>query len=453
MRRGVFQITVFNVVSVVVLALSGCSAMNSASPHTLPPVSTSPTRLVQSAAPLSVYIGSTDGHVSALDAADGVVRWRSVVASSASTTTVAAVAEGAVFVSAANVNKLPRATTLAALRTSDGYVLWHLSLAGAAAVIATGPGVVFVALDGEGVLPHEILMLRALDGKVLWRTQIVGAGPLHASLHAGTIYVTSFTTQLPSPGYFYASTIVYALNASTGTVSWHSTLGRTDYLAAVADGAVYLVDTGTDVVCEPQALHVLSASDGMERWRSEGTLLRLIGMEQGRAFVAVVPEGCAATTYDHLLLSARTAGDGSTVWQADVSAAYGGLLAGDVIYLPGAGTVLAAYRAADGARLWSVPGESGRLWVLDAGLYTSIAGQGLDALDPVTGAVRWRYRPGDDVWSLTIADGILFGISSRQTTDSARDQAIIALTTSDGRVRWRFQIGTSAVAPPTPIVG
>ncbi len=450
MRRGVFQTTLCIVFSVVVLAGSGCGRTNAASPHATPRTSSSPTRLAQPTAPLSVYIGSTDGTVAALNAASGTLRWRSVVASSASTTTVAALAEGAVYVSATNVNKHPLTTYLAALRASDGSVLWHATLAGAAAVVATGPGVVYLAFSGDGTNPHEMQMLRAEDGAVVWRTQVEGAGPLHASMHEGTIYVTSFTTQLPSPGYYYASTIVYALDASTGAVSWRTSIGRTNYLAEVAGGAVYLVDTGTDVVCDPHVLHVLGASDGAERWHSKGTLLNLIGVEQGRAYVAVVPEGCAALTYDHAPLSALNTGDGSKVWQIDVPSAFSGPLANGVIYVPGAGTVLAAYRARDGSRLWQVQGESGRLWILDAGLYTSVAGQGLDALDPATGAVRWRYRPGDDVSLSTIANGILYGISSRQITGSSRNQAIVALTTSNGKLLWTFQIGTS---DDTPIVG
>jgi outer membrane protein assembly factor BamB len=453
MKRSVLPITVYFAVSVILLLSgSGCGGTYATSPHAQATARASApsTRLAQQTAPLSVYIGSTEGAVTALNAASGVLRWRSVVAGSASTTTIAGLSDGAVYVSAINVNQQPLTTELAALRLHDGTILWHTSVAGTASVVATGSGVVYLALDGDGRTPHELQMVRAQDGAVLWHTQVAGAGPLRASVHEGTIYVTSFTSLLPSPGYYYASTNVYALSAGTGAVSWHVALGRTNYLAAVADGAVYLVDTGTDVVCEPNALHVLSASDGVERWHSEGTLLRLIGVEQGRAYVAIVPEGCAALSYDHSELSARNAGDGSLVWQIDVPSAYSGPLTNGVIYLPGAGGILAAYRAMDGARLWRVQGESGQVWVLDQGLYTSVAGQGLDALDSTTGAVRWRYRPGDDVALATITNGILYGISSRQILGSTRQQAIVALTTRDGKLLWTFPIGASE---DTPLVG
>jgi outer membrane protein assembly factor BamB len=452
MRRGVVPTKVLVIVSVVLLATCGCSTTNASSPHTTPGASVPATRLAQPAAPLSVYTGSTDGSVSAFDAVSGAVRWRSIVASSGSTITVAALGDGAVYVSATNVIQHPLTTVLAALRASDGSVLWHTAPAGTATIVATDPGIVYLALDRGEVTPHEIQMLRAQDGAVLWRTQVEGAGPLHASMHEGTLYVTSFTTQVPSPGYFYESTMVYALNARTGAIAWRTALGRTDYLAAVADGAVYLVDTGTDVVCEPNVLHVLSARDGTERWHSEGTLLRLIGAEQGRAYVGVVPEGCAAIAYDHMALSARNMGDGAILWQVDVPSAYSGPLANGVIYMPGADTSLAAYSARDGSRLWHVQGESGQLWALDQGLYASDAGVGLDALNPANGSVQWRFQTHDAVFVATLVNGILYGVISSRISDSLSNQAVVALQASTGEVIWRTQLGASA-GTPTVIVG
>jgi outer membrane protein assembly factor BamB len=451
MRRGVVPTKVLVILSVVLLATCGCSTTNASSPHTTPGASVPPTRVAQPAAPLSVYTGSTDGSVSAFDAVSGAVRWHSVVASSGSTITVAALGDDAVYVSATNVMQHPLTTILAALRASDGSVLWHKAPAGTVSIVATGPGVVYLALDRGEVTPHEIQMLRAQDGAVLWHILVEGAGPLYASMHEGTIYVTSFTTQVPSPGYFYASTVVYALDARTGAISWRTTLARTNYLAAVAGGAVYFVDTGTDVVCEPNVLHVLSASDGTERWHSEGTLLRLIGVEQGRAYVAAVPETCAALAYDHTALSARNTSDGSSVWETDVPSAFSGPLANGVIYLPGADTALAAYSARDGSRLWHVQGESGQLWALDQGLYASVAGVGLDALNPANGSVRWRLQTHDAVFVATLVNGILYAVISSKLSDSLWNQAVVALRASTGEVIWRAQLSASADTPTVTV--
>jgi outer membrane protein assembly factor BamB len=140
MPRGIFATTLVIFASVLVVAGSGCSGTSASSPHATPGASSPPTRLAQPIAPLSVYIGSTDGSVSALDAASGAVRWRALIASSASTITVAALAESALYVTAANANASPLTTDLAMLRARDGAVLWHASFAGTAAVVATGQG-------------------------------------------------------------------------------------------------------------------------------------------------------------------------------------------------------------------------------------------------------------------------------------------------------------------------
>ena len=404
-------------------------------------------------APLSVYIGSIDGAISALNADNGTVRWRSVVATSSTSrvVTVAALADGVVYATGADIRTGSTSTFLYALRASDGSALWQKTLVGAGVVIAARECVVYFALGGSGSTPNEIQMLRAQDGAVLWRTQVEGTGPLHARVSQGTLYVTSFTTLLPSPGYYYASTHLYALNLSTGAISWHSQLARTNYVAAAANGEVYLIDSGTDVVCDPKVLHVLSANDGKERWQIAGTLLNLIGVEPGRTYVTDIPEGCSAPTYDHIVLRALNTDDGSSVWQVELqSQDYGGSIANGVIYLPGEGNAIGAYSARNGSLLWRDQGESGQLWVLDEGLYTSIWGMGLDALNPATGAVRWRYRTSDLVSLSAVVHGILYGVSSHQSTSSSWNQALVAITSSDGQLLWRFPIGPNE---DSPIIG
>src|SRR5262249_58130966 len=120
---------------------------------------------------------------------------------------------------------------------------------------------------------------RAQDGAIRWRTQVAGTGPLHASIYDGALFVTSYNTMLPSPGYFYDATYLYALNANTGAVYWHRLIARTNSVVMVTNGLVYVHDTGTDVVCDPSVLSVLSASDGTERWHTAGSLLDFIGIE------------------------------------------------------------------------------------------------------------------------------------------------------------------------------
>src|SRR5260221_1685562 len=452
MRRAVFQTTVCIVFSVVVRYGTACDRTNAASTHSTSRTSSSPTSLAQPTAPLSVYIGSTDGSVSALDAASGAVRWRSQLAG-AGVTTVAALVGGVVYVGANDTgNHPPRMAFRAALRASDGAVLWHKTLAGARAVAAVAKGVVYVTFGGDSTgpsQPNELRALRAQDGSELWRTQVAGTGPLHGSMYDGTLYVTSFNALLPSPGYFYDATFLYALNAGTGAAYWHTQIARTDAVAMVADGRVYLLDSGTDVVCEPRVLHVLSVSDGSERWHAEGTFLEFLGVEHELVYVADVPEGCRAVAYDHGALYALHCADGSSAWGSDTP--FGsGILTDGALYLPASDGDLAAYSTRSGVLLWRVRGESGHVYVFNGVLYTSVPGAGLDALNPANGSVQWHFQTHDVVSLSTAANGILYGVISYRISDSMWNQAVVALRASTGELLWRFHIGAGE---DTPIMG
>ncbi len=457
MQRTPFQVCLL----ILLLLLAGCSGIGATSPPHAPGSSSSQI-IAQPAAPLSVYIGGAAGTVFALNPDGGTVRWQSQVAN-ASTTTVAALADGVVYVGANDPGNHPsRIASLSAFRASDGMLLWHKALAGASAIAAISKGVVYLTFGGDGSAssqPNEILALRAQDGSVLWDAHLDGMGPVRARLFNGTLYVTSFNTLVPSPGYYYDVTFVYALNASTGAVTWHKSVGRTNYVVAVADAQVYLLDTGTDYVCDPKALHVLRASDGVERWQTVGTFLNLLGVEQGMAYVVDVPEGCAAQDYTHGALYALHTADGSRAWQVAASPGLGALSKG-VIYLPSAGGnangssakggSLDAYSARNGALLWHAQGESGQVSVFNGVLYTSMWGLALDALNPANGARQWRYQTGDTVFLSTTASGMLYGVIAHRLTDSSFGHDVVAFNANSGKLLWRFQIGTSE---DSPIVG
>jgi outer membrane protein assembly factor BamB len=91
----------------------------------------------QPVAPSSVYSGSADGTVWALDAESGAVRWHAQQAD-AYDSTVAALEAGVVYVHAND--RSHSHTVLNALRASDGALLWHQTLATDSAVAAVSRG-------------------------------------------------------------------------------------------------------------------------------------------------------------------------------------------------------------------------------------------------------------------------------------------------------------------------
>ena len=448
MRTPMFQICLL----LSMLLLVSCGGGTTAS---LPPTaatSSPATTQALPAAPLSLYLGGATGTISALNAADGTVRWR-VQLAQASTPAVVALDEGVVYASANDPESPPSKMALYAFRASDGSVLWHQMLSGAS-VAAVSQGVVYLAFgreSGASSPPSEVEALRAQDGSEVWHTSLEGTGPIAVRIATGTLYVTSFSSLLPGPGYYYASTYLYALTASSGAVRWHRQLSRTNAVAAVTTAQVYLLDTGTDVVCEPRMLHILDASSGAEQWQREESFLTLIGVEQTLAFVEAVPEGCnSSRPFEQGGLAAVHTTDGSSAWQSTIPFGPGAIANGGVLYVPSEDGDLAAYRAGDGFRLWHAQGEGGGIDLFDGALYTSLEGRGLDALSPTTGTVVWRYSTPDGVAVLRVANGIFYGVVSHLTSGAMEDSTLVALRAGTGKLLWRVEIDSMG---GTPLVG
>jgi outer membrane protein assembly factor BamB len=161
-----------------------------------------PARIAQD----TVYVGSSDGRVYALDLVTGAQRWRYAVNEEVGTTP--AVSGGALFVSTLG-------DTLVALDAATGAFRWHhrreapqgFTLRGAAAPVAAD-GAVYAAF-ADGVL----VALDAATGRVRWERRVspqgryldVDSTPV---LHGGRLHVASF------------GGAVVAVDAATGVDVW-----------------------------------------------------------------------------------------------------------------------------------------------------------------------------------------------------------------------------------------
>jgi outer membrane protein assembly factor BamB len=368
---------------------------------------------------------------------------------------VQALANGLVFVRVAlNPVGSSGGTTLYALNALNGSVRWQMTTPGAGTVSAVIKHVAYitaVAPNDDPAQHNELQARDASDGSLLWRIQIAGTGDLAATIADQTIYLASFDSQR----YYYNEhrwTAFYALNVADGTIRWHRTLGLSAGILAVANGQIYAQVGLTDVVCSSNVAS-LDASAGAEQWQfpkdtqDERDCTSFIGAENN-----VV---CGMTTHENpptvqTSLYALSAADGSKRWQITLPTnARDAALANGTIYFS-SDDGLAAYRVEDGSRLWSVRGEGGRVFPFNGGLYASLAGRSVDALDPASGVLRWRYQTDDTVRLATVANGILLGVGSYKVTDAVWHQEIVALSASSGRLLWRFQIGRS---DDSPLVG
>ncbi len=420
------------------LVLAGCAGIR-ANSH--PP-----------SAPLGVYVGAADGTVTALDPSTGAVRWRYRFAC-ACPAHVQAVANGLIYTSAAlPPNRTSTATDLAALDASDGSVRWQLTTPGKGKFSALENGVAYITSVAPNDLPsqhNEIQARNAASGALLWHTQLAGTGDIAATIAGETIYLTSFDSSRYY-AYEHRWTALYALDAANGAIRWQTSLGASDFILAVANGQLYVNEGVTDIVCD-STIHALNAGDGTEHWafpRQATGCTSFIGTERtlvyGITSTTISPPGQTA-------LYALSAADGSQAWQIDAPFPSGtALLANGAIYLPSRDGDILAYSSSNGSPLWHAHGEGGRLWTAGGVLYTAVYGQGFAALNPATGAVRWRYQTNDMITLSTVAHGIAYVVSSHPDATFVWHQTLIALDAGTGKPLWRLQITTRQ---DTPLVG
>lgn len=209
----------------------------------------------------TLYVGSGDGTLYALDATDGALLWKYDAGSPI--TSSPAVANGTVYFQT-------RGSAVVALDASRGTPLWRtpgradVPLAWgresgdlySSSPIVTGNALVVGSGDGA------VYALDAANGRVLWRTQTGGRVRSSPAIAGDTAYVGSFDGKL------------YALDVRTGSVRWtFATEGagldssRFGYdrrsiqsSPAVGGGAVY-------VGARDGFLYAVDARTGKLRWR------------------------------------------------------------------------------------------------------------------------------------------------------------------------------------------
>jgi eukaryotic-like serine/threonine-protein kinase len=187
----------------------------------------------------TVYVGSDDNNVYALDAETGDEQWRFETGLSIEYSSPA-VANGTVYVGSWDGN-------VYALDAESGDELWRfevIDLARSSPAVADGT-VYTGSFDGT------VYALDAETGEELWRFQTGDRMSSSPAVVDGTIYVGSFDNN------------VYALDAETGEELWRFQTGFwIESSPAVANGIVYI---GSD----DNHAYALDAETGEELWRFE----------------------------------------------------------------------------------------------------------------------------------------------------------------------------------------
>jgi outer membrane protein assembly factor BamB len=259
-----------------------------------------------------VYLGTSDGMLSAFDAATSALVWSTLV--DGALEDVPAVVNGIVYVHS-------DAGTVYALNASTGTVVWTATVGSAVAPVTVTNGVVYACgFD-------QLFALDADTGAQLWTAQLRGSARSAPTVAGGRVFVAiggvvqanSATTgaelwvRRPGSGDgFQASTptaasgsvfvgslrgAVYAFDARTGAVRWTAKLDLAmDSSPAIANGVVY-IGGGTNT-------YALDSGTGAVLWTTQHVTASGLGVTFADGVVYAASDG----------LYALDAGTGSILW-------------------------------------------------------------------------------------------------------------------------------------------
>ncbi|MFD0968388.1 outer membrane protein assembly factor BamB family protein [Plantactinospora endophytica] len=283
----------------------------------------------------TVYLGSADGTLYALDAATGTVRWTYPIPELDATL---AVADGMLY--------LVGSETLYALDVDTRQVRWSFRVDGSLrSTLGAADGLVYVA-DQHGRLGPTLHALDRATGHLRWSRDLGrthGTGPAVAH---GAVYVGGDHT-------------LYALDARTGAVRWdHPDLpGPVGEAPVVADRTVHLAVAGS-------YLGTFDVHDGRKLWSHESDVVSTPAVRDDTVYVPL-GTGCC---FDRWRTNAYRASTGELLWSAEFHAAEL-VTAGGILYsrAAGDGTVYAfdpavgevGWRFAAGDRTSGAPAATG----------------------------------------------------------------------------------------------
>jgi polyvinyl alcohol dehydrogenase (cytochrome) len=330
----------------------------------------------------TVYVGDWTSHVRALDAATGEERWAHDLESGYVGGSVA-VDDDNVFVGAfdARVVALDRATGEPAWETDldpnpKAVVFGSPVVAGGLVVTGVGSFEVFVPSDPPS-FRGTVVALDAATGAEAWRFHVTdeaageGAGVSVWSSPAidrerGVLYIgTGQAYSLPAPA---RSDSLVALDLATGEEVWHRQFTAGDAWSVALPGGL-----DADVGAMPN-LFTVDATDAVGVGDKAGTYRALDrdtgdvlweapltpgGLQGGVMASAAVAGGTVYVASNDRSqdadLVALDAGTGDEVWRVGIEAHVTGPVtwANGVLYVADDSGRIAAYDAADGARLWA----------------------------------------------------------------------------------------------------
>jgi outer membrane protein assembly factor BamB len=301
-----------------------------------------------------------------------------------------------------------RVTTTRTLSVNDPTVTERWSVTGDSAVDAS-PTV--VDLSGGALSPNATAFVGNSSGAVTALDAVTGDRQWTFETGGAIESAPAVVARTAFVG--SSDGTVYALNATTGERRWTFDAGSPVRSSpTVTEGTVYV---GSD----SDSVYALSAATGDLQWESNlSDPVRASPTVADASNNPAAPDSLAVfvgTTGGNV--TALDAGTGDRRWTYETG--------GPVLSSPTLGA------AGDGSETVYVGSLDGRLYALDA----------------VTGAQRWAFETGGPVWSSpTVADT---GASNATAFVGSSDERLYAVDAGAGSLAWRFDAGSPVRSSPT----
>ena len=326
----------------------------------------------------TVYIGSMDGNLYAVDALTGVKKWQFATGDAVLGTPT--VVNSVVFFASWDKK-------LYALDAETGAKKWESNPATvallqpfAAPMVSNG----MLYYGGE----HFLYALDAATGAKKWEFRNDEVYPWQASptVVNGIVYASIRGSSGGKSG-------LHALDAATGTLKWHQPgIGISESSPAVAEGLLY---AGSEF----NGFMAFDAQTGAVKWTFASGLITNSSPTVANGTVYVGASALTHTNNDKLYaIDAKT---GVKKWEfntLDGGPDYSSpIVASGMVYI-GAGSTLYAVDAVSGVKKWEAKPEANNLIVsgpvVAMGLVYQGIGKKLYAFDAATGAKKWEYETG-----------------------------------------------------------
>jgi outer membrane protein assembly factor BamB len=377
----------------------------------------------------NIYYRTVKQTVSALDPANGSVRWTFSNGQGINTPLVAG--------NLVYVQVFGQPTTLYALDSATGAVVWS---APGGYVPLVADGAIYVIVD------QTVACLDAATGAPRWRQQGRYFGRL--TIAGDTLLVTG--TLLSSTGAPTSSTIT-AINRANGAVRWSFSRDQEGFNSPFVGGeAVYFVSRKSQGANPDSGrLYALKMTDGSQLWSVDApALANAFALGNGTFFA-----GGSATG-----LFAFRASDGALMWKNTDYLLSSFAAVGDTVYVNSFHNTVFALNATSGKQLWEAqiagPGYAPRV---ANGLVYVAAGRGagkLVAINASTGAISWQTDVQGTPGPPLLTDGMVYSYSSQP--DNGPSPAVYAFNATTGARMWTHETGQNletTLAAPDALTG